>query len=131
MNIVSDFQIRINQILSSKEPIINNTKEENNIQKSNKKEKGNYTIKDFLEFSNNDVKKILKTIDIDILSAILFNAQEKLKNKIISNLSKPRLKDLNFKLSLLKSIAEEEVKEYICIFEEHISNYMDKLKIKK
>ncbi|MDP4266612.1 MAG: FliG C-terminal domain-containing protein [Bacteroidota bacterium] len=132
MNIISDFQIRIDekyqQVIKQNESIENQKSQKTTRVKKavSKTNESQYKLTHLLNLSDNDVKKIIKAVNVDVLANVLANASDELSDKIIKNLSTPRVSDVKHKSSQINESNAEEIEENEKILENILSDYIKK-----
>ena len=135
MNILSDFKIRLNKYESQSQQtlprVIENYQGKNNIPKPasigktsiKKKPKKTYTFSGIEDISNADLKKILKNLNANQVSLALRDANPKVHEKMLKNISKTLLKDLSINPN--EFVKKSEVDKSRKFIENLIKEYFD------
>ena len=75
---------------------------------------------DIITLSDSKIKKIIKTIEIETVSAAMKGANKELREKVEKNLGKRALKTYKELLQQIKTISESEIKKSQKLIEKQI-----------
>jgi len=145
MNVLSDFIIRVNEntkfgkegyegVKQSASDLFDKTSEavKDTVKRANKKVKSaaekskDIKFEDIKDMSNAAVKKLLKEIDVEEMTAALKGAEKEVMEKIIPNLNKSAKKKYEELQSELKKINKKDINKYRKRIEDKITEIFGK-----